>query len=251
MALSGLDVYKLLPKTNCKECGFATCLAFAMQLAKKAVAIDKCPSLSPEAKQALEASSQPPIKLVSIGSSDIKLQVGNETVMFRHEEKFHHPAGIGCILDDTLSDEQIKKAVARLHQFSFERVGQKLDLNLIALRQKGDTEQFVKKASTIAATTQLGIVLMAKDPSSLKGALEALKDKKPLIYRADAAHFNEVIALASHYKCPVVISADDLSALSEFTKKAAEKGVTDISWNPGIAKSPIKYGISPKSAASH
>ncbi len=93
MALSGLDIYKLLPKTNCRECGFVTCLAFAMQLAKKAVSIDKCPYLSEEAKRVLEASSLPPIKLVTIGEGNNKLEVGNENVLFRHEEKFYHPAG--------------------------------------------------------------------------------------------------------------------------------------------------------------
>ena len=93
MALSGLDIYKLLPKTNCKQCGYATCLAFAMALAKKAVDIDKCPFLSEEAKRILESSSLPPIRLVTIGFGDTKLEVGNETVMFRHEEKFHRPCG--------------------------------------------------------------------------------------------------------------------------------------------------------------
>lgn len=82
MSLSGLDIYKLLPKTNCRKCGFPTCLAFAMQLAKKAVAIDKCPYLSEDSKQSLEASSLPPIRLVTIGDGEEKLEVGNETVLF-------------------------------------------------------------------------------------------------------------------------------------------------------------------------
>src|SRR3989338_3374064 len=109
MALSGLDIYKLLPKTNCRECGFVTCLAFAMQLAKKAVSIDKCPYLSDEAKRTLEASSQPPIKLVTIGEGNNKLEVGNETVLFRHEEKFYRPCGLGFILEDSLLDTEIKR----------------------------------------------------------------------------------------------------------------------------------------------
>jgi len=101
MALSGLDIYKLLPRTNCRECGFPTCLAFAMQLAKKAVSIDKCPSVTVQSKAALDEASQPPIRLVSIGAGDNKFQVGNETVMFRHEEKFRFPCGIGFIIEDS------------------------------------------------------------------------------------------------------------------------------------------------------
>jgi len=109
VALSGLDIYKLLPKTNCRECGFVTCLAFAMQLAKKSVSIDKCPYLSADAKRVLEASAQPPIKLVTIGEGDNKLEVGNENVLFRHEEKFYHPTGIGFIIRDDLSAAEIKQ----------------------------------------------------------------------------------------------------------------------------------------------
>ncbi|MFH1245521.1 MAG: (Fe-S)-binding protein, partial [Candidatus Omnitrophota bacterium] len=93
MALSGLDIYKLLPKTNCKECGFPTCLAFAMQIAAKKVELGKCPYVSETAKQALESASRPPIKLVVIGAGEGKLEIGNETVMFRHEQTFYHPPG--------------------------------------------------------------------------------------------------------------------------------------------------------------
>ena len=141
MALSGLDIYKLLPKTNCRECGFVTCLAFAMQLAKKAVSIDKCPSLSAEAKRILEASSQPPIKLVIIGEADKRLEIGNETVLFRHEEKFHRPCGIGFIIDDNLTDEEIKKKINKINQLEFERVGQSLSVNLLAIKQSGGKEK--------------------------------------------------------------------------------------------------------------
>ena len=118
MALSGLDIYKLLPKTNCRECGFATCLAFAMQLAKKAVAIDKCPYLTPEVKDKLEAQAQPPIKLITIGSGDTRLEIGNENVLFRHEEKFFHPTGIGFILEDSLPDAEIKSKIDKIGRAS-------------------------------------------------------------------------------------------------------------------------------------
>ncbi|MCX5715272.1 MAG: acetyl-CoA decarbonylase/synthase complex subunit gamma, partial [Candidatus Omnitrophica bacterium] len=93
MALSGLEIYKLLPKTNCKDCGFPTCLAFAMQLASKKTSLDKCVHVNEAGRQALESASQPPIQLVTIGTGDNKLELGNETVLFRHEETFYHPAG--------------------------------------------------------------------------------------------------------------------------------------------------------------
>ncbi|MBM3244054.1 MAG: acetyl-CoA decarbonylase/synthase complex subunit gamma, partial [Candidatus Omnitrophica bacterium] len=111
MAFSGLDIYKLLPKTNCRQCGFSTCLAFAMQLARKAVKIEKCPYVSKESKEILEAQALPPIKLVSLGEGDNKLGIGDESVIFRHEEKFYHPCGIGIIIQDNFSDKEIKERV--------------------------------------------------------------------------------------------------------------------------------------------
>ena len=120
MPLSGLDIYKLLPKTNCRECGFVTCLAFAMQLAKRQVLPEKCPYLSEEAKRALEAASRPPIRLVTIGQGENKLEIGNETVMFRHEEKFHHPCGLGFIIEDNLKKEEVLKIVSQINALSFE-----------------------------------------------------------------------------------------------------------------------------------
>src|SRR3989338_71865 len=113
MALTGLDIYKLLPKTNCKDCGFATCLAFAMALAQKRVTLDKCPHVSAQAREALESASRPPVKLGTIGTGDGRIEIGNELVMFRHEQKFFHPAAIGVTVEDTLDDGRIGEEVAR------------------------------------------------------------------------------------------------------------------------------------------
>ncbi|MDD5595338.1 MAG: acetyl-CoA decarbonylase/synthase complex subunit gamma [Candidatus Omnitrophica bacterium] len=228
MALSGLDIYKLLPKTNCRKCGFATCLAFAMQLAKKAVSIDKCPYLSEQAKKLLEASSQPPVKLVTVGAGENRLEVGNETVMFRHEEKFHHPCGIGFIIEDNLSEKEIKEKINQINQLKFERVGQKLEVNLVAVRQNAGKEKFIQALKLIAQTSDLGLVLMSEDLSALKGALEQLKDKKPLIYRAAKENLAAFAALAKEYAVPLVISAPDLEAVSNLTKQANEAGVSEL-----------------------
>ena len=143
MALSGLDIYKLLPKTNCKKCGFQTCLAFAMQLAKKVVALDKCPFVTPDVRVVLEEASQPAIRLVDIGRDEYKVLIGNETVLFRHEEKFHHQTALGFIVEDNLRDEEIQKALHEIAALSFERVGQKIGVELIALKQvSNDSARF-------------------------------------------------------------------------------------------------------------
>ena len=228
MALSGLDIYKLLPKTNCKECGFATCLAFAMQLAKKAVTLDKCPHVSAESQQALEASSQPPIKLITIGKGDNKLEIGNETVLFRHEEKFNHPTGIGVIITDKSPDAEIKNTLKKINELSFERVGQQISVNLIAIRQNSDAKRFCEATKLILQNSSLGLVLMPKDPQALRQSLELAKDLKPLIYPLTNDTFNDYAKLASEFKVPLVISSSDLEKISSLAKELNSQGANDL-----------------------
>ena len=233
MALSGLDIYKLLPKTNCRECGFATCLAFAMQLAKKAVTIDKCPHLSEEAKKLLEASSQAPIKLIAVGSQEGKLEIGNETVMFRHEEKFHHPCGIGFIVDDVLTETQIKERVDKIHQLKFERVGQELTVNLIAVRQSQDADRFAQAVDLISKSTPLALTLICHDVEALKKSLEITAAKKPLFYCVTKDNLSKFAALAKEHNVPVVAQANSLQDLGELTKALTKEGIQDLILDTG------------------
>ena len=233
MALSGLDIYKLLPKTNCRECGFATCLAFAMQLAKKTVSIDKCPYLGEEAKAALEASSLPPIKLVSLGTGDSKLELGNETVMFRHEEKFHRPCGLGFIIEDNLKDAQIKERLEKISKLKFESVGQKLEVNLVAVRQKSDNKRFMEAVKLVLNNTSLAVALMSNNPEALKEALKISAPRIPLVYSVTKDNITQVSELAKEFKVPLVVSAPDLETLSTLSKELSSKGVTDLVLDTG------------------
>src|SRR3989304_9171412 len=122
MALSGIEIYKHLPKTNCKECGFPTCLAFAMKLAQKGAELSAGPHVSEEAKAALDAASRPPIRLVTIGASP-KLEVGNEVVMFRHEKTFYHPNGLMVRIKDTDPPEAAASLVGQAADYVGERGG--------------------------------------------------------------------------------------------------------------------------------
>jgi len=233
MALSGLDIYKLLPKTNCRECGFVTCLAFAMQLAKKAVSIEKCPFISDDAKKILAESSLPPVKLITVGEGEDKLEVGNETVMFRHEEKFHHPCGLGFIIEDALSDAQIKQALDKINNLKFERVGQKLDVNLVAIRQNKSQERFVAVVKSVLDNTKLGIVLMSEDLSALKEGLNLCATRKPIIYHATKDNLAETAKLAKDSKVSLVVSAPDLEVLASMTKELNNLGISELVLDTG------------------
>lgn len=240
MGLSGLEIYKQLPKTNCKECGFPTCLAFAMQLAAKKVSLDKCPHVTEEAKGALESASLPPIKLVTVGTGDKKLEVGNETVMFRHEETFYHPPGIGFLVEDTLPDSELQERIAKIEKLKFERVGQEIAVNLIAIKQSGDAGAFANAVRKVAGKTNLNLVLMSQDPEAIKGALEVIKDRRPLIYAATEQNYEGMAKLAKEFSVPLAVLADSLKALAELSKKASGLGATDLVLDSGPKKLPEK-----------
>ena len=234
MALSGLDIYKLLPKTNCKECGFATCLAFAMQLAKKAVSIDKCPYVSSEVKKILEEASLPPIKLIAVGTQEGKFEIGQETVMFRHEEKFHHPCGIGFVVDDDLSPMVMTKVFAAINDLRFERVGQQLSVNLIAIRQTKDVHNFVETVKLAISSTTLSIMLMSDNPEALDAALLVTASIRPAIYHATEKNIVEMAALSKKYKIPVVVTASGLNELSRLSEELNKLGATDLILDTGV-----------------
>jgi len=232
MALSGLEIYKLLPKTNCRKCGYSTCLAFAMALAKKQVALDKCEFVSDDVKAVLQEASLAPMRLVKLGIGDNAFEVGGETVLFRHEEKFHHPAGIGCIIDDSLPPVELKKKVVAVNSFCFERVGQAISVNLIGIRQCAGADTFIAAVKSVAASTQLPLALISKDAKALKGALEVCAKQKPVLYGADENNADELIALAKSYNVALVVSASGLEAIEALAQKASSAGVSDVIIEP-------------------
>ena len=233
MALSGLDIYKLLPKTNCRQCGFATCLAFAMQLAKKAVPIEKCPIISEEAKAVLEAQALPPIKPMILGSADLKFEIGNETVMFRHEEKFRNPACIGFVIDDSLSDAQIKERVEKINGFKIERVGQLLEVNLVAIKQNKDTKRFLEVVKLVMENTPLVLMLLSSDQDGLKKAAEIAKARKPVLYPLSRENLTDAGAVAKDLGLALVVVNKELQDLEKLTKELSSGGVKDLILDTG------------------
>ncbi|HAJ56911.1 MAG TPA: acetyl-CoA decarbonylase/synthase complex subunit gamma [Candidatus Omnitrophica bacterium] len=228
MALSGLDIYKLLPKTNCKKCGFQTCLAFAMQLAKKAVLIDKCPFVSDDVRATLEEASLAAIRLVQIGTGENKVSTGNETVMFRHEEKFHHPTAIGFLLDDDMGSDKLSIALDEISKLNFERVGQAINVNLIALRQRSGDDGFLKAVSEVKRSSTLGLVLMPATAEALKGALEICAEARPLVYCPKPALLDGFAAVCFRMRLPLAFRAKDMGEFSAQVKRLTQQGLTDI-----------------------
>lgn len=229
MALSGLDIYKLLPKTNCKDCGFATCLAFAMALAQKKTSLDKCPHVTADAKSALESASQPPIKLVTIGTGGGKLEMGNETVMYRHEQKFYHPTGIGILVEDTFSDAKIEDAVSKINSLKFERVGQVIGVDLVCVKSASkDRAKFVNCAKKVSSSTALNLAIATGDAGMAEEVIKACREKRPLLVCEDPAVLDGFIRIAKDNNVPLSVPCRDIDEAAQFTDKAKRAGVEEI-----------------------
>lgn len=234
MALTGLDIYKLLPKTNCAKCGMPTCLAFAMALAQKKISLDKCPDVSAQSREALEGASAPPQRLVVIGTGENKLEIGNETVMFRHDQTFWHPCGIGIEVTDTLPDAELTARVERINKLDFERVAQKLKVELIAITNKsGSPETFAKAVATVCEKSRRALVLVSTDPKAIEAGLKIAAERKPLIYAANAANYTEMAQLARANSCPLAVLANGLDELADLTPKVKALGVEDLVMDAG------------------
>jgi len=230
MGLTGLEIYRQLPRTNCGDCGVPTCLAFAMKLANKQASLDDCPHVSDAAKEVLGAASSPPIRLVTIGTGDNKLEIGNETVMFRHEETFHHPTGIAMEVDAAASDDELTAKLAEINKLKFERVGQEIGVNLIAVRDTGSVgaAKYAEAVSKASSASELSLVLISSDPAAIEEALKVCADKNPLIYAATPDNYEAMAQLAKANSCPLAVAADGLEELAALTEKVKALGVEDM-----------------------
>ena len=234
MALSGLQIYKMLPRTNCKECGFPTCLAFAMKLAAKQVELGLCPDVSDEAREKLAESAAPPVRLVTLSANGRDVKSGNEIVLFRHEKTFYNPAGIFIRVCDDQSMDEIKTAVEEAAAYSVDYVGMALTIDGFAVEATGDGDTFAAAVKGVLDTAKLPLILISADPAVMAKGLEAAEGTRPLICGATADNWEAFAGLAKKHDAPMVIRADSLSVLAELTEKIKEAGVEEIVLDPGV-----------------
>ena len=233
--MTGIEIYKYLPKTNCKRCGLSTCLAFAMKVAQKQVDISLCPCLSKESIEIIEAASRPPIRLVSIGSHK-NFEIGNETVLFRHETTFYHQPGLVLRIKDTQPLDKSIQLVNKVTNYSVDRVGLELRLDGLALANESkNAEKFCKLTKSVKTNTNLPLILMSAEPETMNLALEEVAQDKPLVYTATRDNWQDMAQIAINYHCPLAVSEPQgLNQLAELTELVSQKGVEDIILDPGV-----------------
>ncbi len=229
MALTGIEIFKLLPKTNCGECGVPTCLAFAMNLAAGKAELTLCPYVSNEAKEKLSEASAPPILPVTIGTGDRALKIGGETVMFRHEKRFENPPGLAILISDKTADAEVDARLGRFKTLEYERVGLTLRPNLIATKaESGDATKFIAMVNKVKGGSDGGIILMSDNPDILAVGAEACADRKPLLYAATKDNLDKVSEIAKETGCPVAVKASGVEELAGLTEKLNAAGIKNI-----------------------
>lgn len=228
MALTGMDIFKQLPKTNCGQCGVPTCLAFAMKLAAGATSLESCPSVSDEAKALLSEASAPPMRGVTIGEGEYALKVGEELVMHRHEKTFFNAPGFALLIEDTEDAAEVDAKVAQLKDTVYERVGQTLRANLVAVKNtSGDDAKFADMVKRVSSAIAYPLVLMA-EPAAIEAAMEEAGIKKPLLYAATAANVDAMAGLAKKYGAPLAVKPASLDELGDLTAKLDGMGIKDL-----------------------
>ena len=235
MPLTGIEIYKLLPKTNCGECGVPTCLAFAMSLAAGKAELAACPYVSDEAKAKLEEASAPPIRPVTIGVGAKAIKVGGGTVMFRHEKRFDNPPGFAILISDTMTEADVSGRLERFTKLQYDRVGLTLRPELVALKcDSGDVGKFEALVAKVTKqNSDCNIILMSENPDILAAGLKACASRKPLLYTATRDNLDRVADLAKENSCPLAVKADGLEELAQLSSRLTEAGVKDIVLDSG------------------
>ena len=231
--VTGIDIYKLLPRTNCGDCNFPTCMAFAMQVAAKKAALDQCPHVSTEAQSALGDAQAPPMLTVKIGSGEKELTIGGETVLFRHEEKFHHPTGVAGCVSAALEDPELDARLDAIEQLRFTRVGEEIGVDLIAVDGEGvDAGRFRAAVEHVNGRSDLPLVLLCEDAGTLKNALNGAAASRPLIGPATEANWEAIAEIAAEKKLPVLVRSDSLEGLAALVENLKGKGIEDLVLQP-------------------
>jgi acetyl-CoA decarbonylase/synthase complex subunit gamma len=237
--LSPIDVYMLLPRTNCKECGETNCMAFATKLVNREVTIEECPPLlekmHEKAYRSLKELLAPAVKEVTIGTGDSAIKIGGKLVMYRHEFAYHNPTPIAIEVTDEMPEEQLLDRVKKVENFSYEYIGREVNLDMIAVRStSNDPTTFKSTVEKVAKATKLPLVLCTFDPNVMEAGVVAAQQRRPLIYAATKDNWKDMAELALIYNCPLTIFApNDLKLLRSLAKTMIEYGVQDLALDPG------------------
>ncbi len=247
VSLSPTEVYQYLPRTNCGECGEATCMAFAVKLVNREAFLHQCPPLTrPEYKENFEKlweMLKPPVREIELRSNGRSVKFGGEYVMFRHELTYMNPDPIAIDVADTMTQEALVERVKRISELKYYYIGKDICLDLVAVRcVSKDPEIFRKAVKTVRENTDMPLILCSFIPNTIESALKELEGERPLIYAANKENWADMAEIALKHDCPLAIySPGDLDNLVSLTKTLKEYGVEDLALDPGTFSGPYLH----------
>lgn len=230
MALSGMDIYKLLPKKNCKECGFPTCLAFAMKLAQGAVEATKCPYMSDDAKARLSEATAPPMRTVKFGAGDKCYNLGGETVLFRHEKTFVNRPRFAVLFSDAMSEEEIQGKIARMNKVNYARINEEMYVEIAALKcESANKETFLSLIKKVKDGCKKAVpMIITSDPEIARAAVEECKESGPILFGADEQNCEDMVELAKQHGLLLGVTAPDQEKLYNLVQKIQNLGYREL-----------------------
>ena len=243
MGLSGIQIFKMTPKKNCKECGCPTCMAFSMKVAQGAMDISQCPHMSEDALAQLSEATAPPMKTVKIGAGENEFSLGGETVLFRHEKTYVSKTRYAVSLCSCMDDAAIDAKLAEIPKVAYERIGERMFAELVYVNYAADTDkdryvEIVKKAAALNRTLILG----CKDVELAKAALEVCKEAKPVLNGADASNYAEMSAVATEAGVVLGVTGKDLNELYDTVAALEKAGNKNLILDVGTASIKEAYG---------
>jgi acetyl-CoA decarbonylase/synthase complex subunit gamma len=235
MPIAGSEIVKMLPgKKPCKDCGFPTCFAFAMKLASGGATVDKCPYLSEEVKAKLLDLLAPPIKLVTIGSGESAVNIGNEEVIYRHEKTFVHPPGIALLISDKEDNAKVEEKIKKIKELQFPWVGVTLKADLLALRfESGDKDKFLTLVKKVYDSTDLGMILISENLDVLFAARDICADRHPVLYPITKENIDTAIPKIKENVTPIGLHGHSVEELIPMTAKLKDAGIEELVLDPG------------------
>lgn len=234
MALTGLDIFKLTPKKNCKDCGFPTCLAFSMKVAAGAVEIQKCPLMSAEAIEKLSEATAPLMKTVTVGTGDTEYKLGGESVLFRHEKTFVNRNRFALLLSDSMDDAEVDAKIQHMKDVDYVRIGEEMKVEFAALKYAGNKDKYIALVNKVKASgLKVAYILIVEDVAVAKEALELVKAENPVVYGANKENFKEMVELVKADNIALGLKAESLEALYALVEEVQKLGYKNLILDPG------------------
>lgn len=232
--ITAMDVYKLLPQTNCEDCGEASCMAFATKLSEKEAYLTLCTELTDEGFKKLDNLLAPAVKEVMIGKDEKTKIMGGDEVLYRYEESYYNQTILAIDVPDDLESSEFDEKIKTIENIEFERTGELLKLDAIALRNKsGDSEKFAECTKKLKSS-KYPVFLVTFDPVAMKKALAVIGGDRPLMYAATKDNIFEMAELSKEYQCPLtVFSPGDIEKMKDLVFTLRSNGIEDIVLDPG------------------